>query len=190
MVRTRRPQGVEGKTADEEGLQLAVDAPSTTRRRRARRGADGAAAAGGVEVSSHHSSCYRRARPWLRRGSVGGPPQENEFGFRKQWRGDRRSCAAACHRAIGYIDELLAEEGLEVQTLDSPDAAAKARLQAGEEDAIGVVDEQGKKRRIHPRDLARFLVSCLDPAALNGGSDDASSAERSRIVEIWTHTVD
>lgn len=81
------------------------------------------------------------------------------------------------------------EEGLEVQTIEAPDAEAQAKIvEAGEEDAVGVADPEAKKRRIHPRDLARFLVACLEPSDAGTGSGATGSAEGGRVVEAWTYT--
>ena len=78
---------------------------------------------------------------------------------------------------------------MEVQTLEAPDAEAQAKIaEAAEEGVVGVADREAKKRRIHPRDLARFLVGCLEPLNAGTGSGATGSAEGGRVVEAWTYT--
>ena len=118
-------------------------------------------------------------------GSRSGELSENEFGFRKR-SGEalvRESDVPHVIVRSAAIDDARVEEGRDVQTVDDPDAAAAAAMEAAEgaadaQGAVGVRDDEAKKRRIHPRDLARFLVGCLEPSARGG--------ESGRVVEAWT----
>lgn len=180
-----RREAARGKTADEEGLQNAVKTLDATRRRRSTlaelTGGDTASRGGGlvtplVLLSASGALGYDDDK-W------GGPPQENEFGFRKR-NGEAFVAESGLPHVIvrsAAIDETRIEEGLDIERIDDPDAAAREKIaESGEEGVVGVVDREAKKRRIHPRDLAKFLVDCLEPSALAKGD--------ARVVEVWTAT--
>ena len=179
-----RREAARGKTADMEGLGLAIKTMSSTRRRRSTLAelTGGALTAGGVTplvlLSSGAWLGYDRDR-WS------GELQENEFGYFKRQAEAALKEGGLPHAIVrsAAIDDLRGEEGLEVQTLDA-EAEAKARIAAAEaagdgmesaEGTVGAGDDEAKKRRIHPRDLASYLVSCLEPS----GSD--------RVVDAWTY---
>ena len=123
-------------------------------------------------------------------------PLDREYVSSRARAGFRKRTGEAAVRASGLphvivrsaaIDDVRAEEGLPVQSIADPDRAdadaLRASVAAGIEEAEGAVgvrpDEDAKKRRIHPRDLASYLVGCLsgDVAADSLSTASASSDE-------------
>ena len=181
-----RREATRGKTADEDGLECALKTLGAARRRRKTlseltggSGAGGALATPLVLLSAAAALGYDEDM-W------GGAPRENEFGFRKR-NGEALVRESGLPHVIvrsAAIDGLLVEDGLDVMSIDDPDAAAAGALAEGGEEAagaVGVADKEARKRRIHPRDVARQLVSCLAPSS-------AAPRTSSRVVEVWTTT--
>ena len=114
--------------------------------------------------------------------------RETEFGYRKRCGEAALRESGIGHRIVraASIDELLIEEGLEVQGLDEGDlvttpdgegeegGAALATPSDVASRAAGLTQENLEDNRIHPRDIARTLV-----ASLFGAADG-------RTTEVWT----
>ena len=197
-----RREAARDKTADVEGVANAAAAMASTRRRRSTLaqltggGGSGLANVGElpplVLLSSAGSLGYDE-------DTLSGELRENEFGFRKRQgeeavRGSDLEESAVIVRSAA-IDDVRGEEGLEVSAVADPDAAARAAVRAavavGAEDADGAVgtkaDKEVKRRRIHPRDLAVYLVACLcgeAQAGSQGGSDAAGSTLDKEIAAL------
>ena len=115
---------------------------------------------------------------------LSGELSENEFGYRKRL-GEASVRASGLDSLIvrSYaLDDVLVAEGREpcVRGADNVEEAQA-------EGAVGVRDDEAKKRKINPRDLAAFLVASL------AGASDPSAGKRSalatpgRAVEVWTY---
>jgi hypothetical protein len=202
-----------GKLVDVDGLELTTGVLASTRRRRevlaeltggqAGRGASRSAMPSLVLLSSAPSLGYDEEQ------FGGGERRENEFGFRKRSGEEMLRASSVPHVIVrsARIDDLRLEEGLEVQTVEDSDVRAALRLgeeqqkakaaeggasgggQAatdddGSDEAIGVADKEARKRCIHPRDVAKFLVGCLEP--LGGAAAASADGAPSRTVDVWT----
>ena len=121
-------------------------------------------------------------------GSDGGL-QENEFGYRKRMAeaGVRTSGLEAVIVRAAILDQLRLEEGLQV--LNQPGVVAEELAAGGGEadGAAGVKQDQLRKNRIHPRDVARVLVGSLfgveGGASAGGGEAPPPCAH---TYEVWT----
>ena len=203
-----RKEASQGKTADVEGLGNVLSTLSTTRRRRATlaeltgggggRGASKAALPPLVLLSSAAHLGYDDA------GLPGSSDlRENEFGFRKRSGEEAVRDSKLPHVIVrsAAIDDAFTEEGLGVNVVadaDRVDAdAVKAGVKKGAEGAKGAIGvgsaneaDEEKRRRIHPRDLATYLVGCLSGAASlstieqpSGGSSDVATLD-AQIVKL------
>lgn len=181
-----RREATRGKTADEDGLQCALKVLGQSRRRKATLSQlvggtpSGKGALTPLVLLSAASALGYDEDMW------GGAPSENEFGFRKR-NGEGFVRESGLPHAIvrsAAIDGLTVEEGLELNLIESPDEKQKEAVKEGGEEAagaVGVADKEARKRRIHPRDVAKLLVSCLEEQ--DGGAEEGSG----RVVEAWTY---
>ena len=197
-----RNQAAKGATADVEGVTIFAEELQRETERRSRLGmltgggqqgmlpgggqASGAAAATPfVLASASQALRYQKEDD----GMGNKETREMEFGYRKRCGEAALRESGIGHRIVraASIDELLIEEGLEVQGLDEGDLITKPDGE-GEEGgagalatpsdvasrAAGLTQENLEDNRIHPRDIARTLV-----ASLFGAADG-------RTTEIWT----
>ena len=173
-----------GKTADVEGLENTLRVVQKSRARRASLaaltgGQAGAVARVGVPfvLISGSGALGYDSSPYS------SEVRENEFGFRKRTAESTLRASELGHVIVrsAAIDDVRVDEGLPVRTSEQVVIAEQlvaAGGKAAEEGAVGVRDDDAKKRRIHPRDLARFAVRCLvDEPGADGGS---------RTVEVHT----
>ena len=181
------------KTADVEGVANAAKAMASTRRRRSTLAQlTGGGGSGFLNLGELPPMVLLSAAGSLGYDDDGfGGVRENEFGFLK--RQGEEAVRASDLEASGIlvrsaeIDDVKGEEGLEVQALVGVDAAAKASVdaavKAGNADAKGAIgkkaDPEVKRRRIHPRDLAAYLVACLCGEASASTAAAAPAGERS-----------
>ena len=166
-----RRKAAQGKTADVEGLENTLNTLAASRRRRASLAqlTGGKSRGGGdmpalVLLSSASSLGYDDA-------GEGSQAQENEFGFRKRTAEAAVRAAGVPHVIVrsSVIDDVRGQEGLDVQVINEPDEseaeAVRAGVVAGEAEAKGAVGvragKEARSRRVHPRDLAAYLVGCL-----------------------------
>jgi hypothetical protein len=121
-------------------------------------------------------------------GSDGGL-QENEFGYRKRM-GEatvRTSGLEAVILRAAILDQLRLEEGLQV--LNQPGVVAEELAAGGAaaDGAAGVKQDQLRKNRIHPRDVARVLVGSLfgvEGGVSAGGGEAPPPC--THTYEVWT----
>ena len=115
--------------------------------------------------------------------------QENEFGYRKRM-GEARVRASGLEAVIlraAILDQLRLEEGLQV--LNQPGVVAEELAAGGgaADGAAGVKQDQLRKNRIHPRDVARVLVGSLfgvEGVVSAGGGDAPPPC--THTYEVWT----
>ena len=128
--------------------------------------------------------------------------RETEFGYRKRCGEAALRESGIGHRIVraASIDELLIEEGLEVQGLDEGDlvttpdgegeegGAALATPSDVASRAAGLTQENLEDNRIHPRDIARTLVASLFGAA-DGRTTEVWTVEESRKDQVTNSNV-
>ena len=115
--------------------------------------------------------------------------QENEFGYRKRM-GEARVRTSGLEAVIlraAILDQLRLEEGLQV--LNQPGVVAEELAAGGgaADGAAGVKQDQLRKNRIHPRDVARVLVGSLfgvEGVVSAGGGDAPPPC--THTYEVWT----
>jgi len=117
-----------------------------------------------------------------------GSLQENEFGYRKRM-GEAKVRTSGLEAVIvraAILDQLRLEEGLQV--LSQPGVVAEELAAGGAAGgAAGVQNEQLRKNRIHPRDVARVLVGCLfgvEGGVSAGGGEAPPPC--THTYEVWT----
>mmetsp|Transcript_26096 Transcript_26096/g.43103 ORF Transcript_26096/g.43103 Transcript_26096/m.43103 type:complete len:651 (+) Transcript_26096:6-1958(+) len=192
-----RSESSAGKTADEDGVRIVLEELKRELARRSRiaqlTGGSSADALSGsvwpvptpfVLASSSAALAYDDANALVGQAEL----QETEFGYRKRM-------AEAAARASGMmsviirpamLDELRVEEGLQVESQAGVVAEALVGKAEGGADPAGVKDDQLRKNRIHPRDVARVLVACLfGVEGATGGVEDPAYT-----FEIWTEKFD
>jgi len=221
----RRRREARDKTADVEGLELALQAVQRTQARRAALAELTGGSAAGARASLPFVLVSAAAALGYDEDRISGELQENEFGYRKRMAEASLRASSIPHLVIrsAAIDDLRVAEGLAVQVSqdvivaealsgsaqevtttiaqDAGDAGGGAGSGAGvAEDAaaagaVGVRQDDAKKRRIHPRDLARYIAQRLGEAG--GAPDGGEAAERedggalgscsgSCTLEVWT----
>lgn len=121
-------------------------------------------------------------------GSDGGL-QENEFGYRKRM-GEAKVRTSGLEAVIvraAILDQLRLEEGLQVLSQPGVVAEELAAGGAAADGAAGVKNDQLRKNRIHPRDVARVLVGCLfgvEGGVSAGGGEAPPPC--THTYEVWT----
>ncbi|KAL1528447.1 hypothetical protein AB1Y20_009793 [Prymnesium parvum] len=169
-----------GKTADVEGLQNVLSALARNRKRRASL----------AELSGQMGRPTALRVPFVLASAcdylgydedlLSRELRETEFGYRKRM-GDAAVRASSLPYTIVHSARIdgFAEEGLKPQVERREDGVASAAEAQG---AVGVRRDDARGRRIHPRDLAAFLVSSLATSS-NTPEDEQLD---SQTVEVWT----
>ena len=181
------------KTADVEGLQLAVEVLRQSRERQR----SIAALTGRSEDDANKLKvplvvASASAALGYDEDSLSGDLNENEFGYRKRV-GEEVVRASGVPFSIvrsAVIDDGRTEEGLAAQVEEEADTKLELAKAAGEEvgeGSVGVRQDEAKRRRIHPRDLASYLVASLARSAEGDEAADATAgAPAGGTVEVWT----
>lgn len=188
-----RKEAARGKTADAEGLEnvLSTLRDSFEKKRRISALVGGSSSANPMDGLPKIVAVSAASQLIININPFDGSIEENEFGFFKR-QGEmaiKDSGLDAIVVRSAAIDEVRSIYDKEVNSiLTEADDSDFDRIPA----KYRVSNDEANKRRIHPKDLARYLVKCLSGDALKSAgatkeSEEATSERASKTAEVWTY---